>query len=153
MIWKSTSNKFKLGNTVKRIGSSWVDKGYKVEALGMVGVIQFIQESSEWPPQSGRVLPKQYFIHFPDLYKGTKRDGVLLGVVEEDLELVVHSDKFKHGDRFYYNEPINGIPKPTGTVSHRRTMYGDIGGGTYLVKYDNLLITDHNAYENYMVKI
>ena len=130
-------NKFKLGDTVKRIGGSWADKGYKVEALGMVGVIQFIQESSEWPPQSGRVLPKQYFIHFPDLYKGTKHDGVLLGVPEEDLELVVHSDKF------YYNEPINGIPKPTGTVSHRRTMYGDIGGGTYLVKYDNLLHLFH----------
>ena len=52
-------------------------------------VIQFNQESGEWPPQSGRVLPKQYFVHFPDLYKGTKHDGVLLGVPEEDLELVV----------------------------------------------------------------
>ncbi len=147
------SDKFKLGDTVKRIGSSLADKGSNVEAVGMVGVIKHISESSEWPPQSGTILPKQYFIHFPDLYKGTKHDGVLLGVPEEDLELVVHGDKFKHGDRFYYNEPINGIPKPTGTVSHKRNMYGDTGGGTYLVKYDNPLITEHNAYENYMVKI
>ena len=133
-------NKFKVGDTVKRVGSSWKEEGSDVEALGMVGIIKNITESSEWPPQSGRILPKLYFISFPDLYKGTEQEGTLLGVVEEDLELVgvvVVGNKFKKDDRFYYNKSINDIPNPTGTVLHKRDAYGDTLGGTYFVKYDD----------------
>ena len=46
------SNKFKVGDTVKRIGSCWEEECSDVEALGMVGlgwVIKNITESSEWP--------------------------------------------------------------------------------------------------------
>ena len=64
-----------------------------------------------------------------------------------------NNDKFKQGDRFYNIHPINGIEYPTGTVLHRRNMYGDNFGGTYMVKYDNIAITEHNANGNHMVKI
>lgn len=79
---------FKVGDTVKRIGSLH-NEGDTVEALGMTGEIVSIAPEGEWPPGSGRILPKIYFINFPDLYKGTRHEGVNLGVVEEDLELVV----------------------------------------------------------------
>ena len=82
-------NKFKVGDNVKRTGSSWSwSESKEVEALGMIGEIKFISPERE-SPESGRIIPKMYVIHFPNLYKGTKNEGTLLGVVEDDLELVV----------------------------------------------------------------
>jgi hypothetical protein len=154
-------NKFKLGDMVKRIGSSY-NEGSKVEALGMIGEIKNINESSEWPPQSGKMIPKMYFINFPDLYKGTKHEGVLLGVVEDDLELVPPQDaaalapahdKFKSGDRFYLKSSLDGVENPTGTILHKRTQYGPFKEGTYMVKFDDPTIKEHNVYGDDMVGI
>lgn len=78
----------KIGDNVKRTGSSW-SESKEVEALGMIGEIKNIIPKSEWPPNSGRIVPKMYFIHFPNLYKDTKHQGTLLGVVEGDLEIVI----------------------------------------------------------------
>ena len=77
----------KIGDKVKRVGSSF-NEGSKVEALGMIGVIKHITQEGEWPPNSGKIRPKMYFINFPNLYKGTEHEGTLLGVVGDDLELV-----------------------------------------------------------------
>ena len=55
----------------------------------MIGKIKFISHESEWPPKSGKIIPKMQVKHFPNLYKGTKHEGTLLGVVEDDLELLV----------------------------------------------------------------
>lgn len=82
-------NQLAVGDKVKRIGKTDVGEG--VEAFGMTGTIRNIEPRREWPPQSGRIVPKMYFIHFPELYKGTKYDGVQLGVVREDLERVVEA--------------------------------------------------------------
>lgn len=79
---------FKVGDNVKRTGSSW-SKSKEVEALGMIGEIKGISPEFEWPPESGKIIPKMYVIHFPNLYKGTKHEGTFLAVVEDDLELVV----------------------------------------------------------------
>lgn len=81
---------FKVSDTVKRIGvtTCGIDSP-PAEALGMTGKIINISPSKEWPPNSGQMVPKMYFINFPDLYKGTEHEGVLLGVIEADLELVV----------------------------------------------------------------
>ena len=81
-------DKFNIGDNVKRIGSSR-SESKEVEALGMIGEIKFISPEGEWPPNSGTIIPKMYAIHFPNLYKGTVHEGTLLGVVDEDLELVV----------------------------------------------------------------
>ena len=54
--------------------------------------LKFISLEKEWPPNSGRIIPKMYFIDFLDLYKGTNHEGTLLGVIEGDLELVTHID-------------------------------------------------------------
>ena len=73
---------FKIGDRVKRVGSSYSEGG-NVEALGMTGVIVDISPEGEW---FGRNIPKMYLIDFPDLYTGTEHEGVLLGVIEQDLE-------------------------------------------------------------------
>ena len=86
-VSKTTKNKFNVGDIVKRIGSSYYE-GASPEAMGMIGTVVSISESTEWPPNSGRIIPKLYFINFPELYKGTKHENVKLGVVGEDLELV-----------------------------------------------------------------
>ena len=78
---------FKIGDSVKRIRNTFSES--KVEALGLIGEIKHIAPVREMPPNSGRMIPKMYFIDFPDLYRGTEHEGVLLGVVEEDLELVI----------------------------------------------------------------
>ena len=38
----------------------------------MTGEIKHISKSLEWPPVSGRTIPKMYVIDFPELYKGTE---------------------------------------------------------------------------------
>jgi len=60
---------------------------------------------------------------------------------------------FNSGDRFYYNGSLEGVENPQGTVLHKREAYGNSYGGTYMVKYDNPKITEHNASGDFMVKI
>ena len=79
---------FEVGQNVKRTGSSYSESEV-VEALGMTGEIKFISSEREWPPNSGKIIPKMYVINFPELYPDSKHGDVLLGVVEEDLELVL----------------------------------------------------------------
>ena len=78
----------KIGMEVKRIGDKCTEGGNPAEAMGMIGTIISIRESYEWPPNSTNIIPKIYFIDFPDLYKGTQWEGVKLGVIKEDLEIV-----------------------------------------------------------------
>ena len=80
---------FKLGDKVKRTGTSY-SESKDIEAFGMTGEIKFISPEKEWPPNSGRIIPKMYFIDFPNLYKGTIHEGTLLGVIEDDLKIVTH---------------------------------------------------------------
>ena len=79
---------FGVGQNVKRTGSSYSESEV-VEALGMTVEIKFISSEREWPPNSGKIIPKMYVINFPELYPDSKHGDVLLGVVEEDLELVL----------------------------------------------------------------
>ncbi len=78
-----------IGNNVKRTGTSY-SESKDIEAFGMTGEIKFISLEREWPPNSGKIIPKMYFIDFPNLYKNTNYEGTLLGVIEGDLELVTH---------------------------------------------------------------
>ena len=48
---------FEVNDNVKRTGSSW-SESKEVEALGMIGEIKFISPESEWPPKSGKIIPK-----------------------------------------------------------------------------------------------
>jgi hypothetical protein len=58
---------------------------------------------------------------------------------------------FKENDIFYYNGILEGIQYPQGRVLHKRTAYGEGNGGTYMVKYDNPKITEHNASSDMML--
>ena len=69
-------------------------------------------------------------------------------------------EPFKSGDRFQQEMfDINGrAVLVSGTVLHRRNMYGPSMGGTYMVKYDNPTPTiskslDHNAYGDDMLRL
>jgi hypothetical protein len=78
--------KFEVGDMVRRVGDSFKE-GAVAEALGLIGTIDHFSPGGEWPPKSGKMAPDMYFIHFPELYKGTMYEGVMLGVVAEDLVL------------------------------------------------------------------
>jgi hypothetical protein len=86
-----TDLKFQIGDKVKRINGQNTGEG--VEAIGMIGEIKHIVPACEWPPNSGRFLPMMYSIHFPKLYEGTRYDGILLNVIEGDLELWLSEQK------------------------------------------------------------
>jgi hypothetical protein len=60
----------------------------------------------------------------------------------DQIDKFKHCDRFKHGDRFRIS--LNGNLE-YGSILHRRTMYGDAYGGTYMVEYDNPKIKIHNA--------
>lgn len=114
------SNKFQICDTVKRIRGTDIGEG--IEALGLIGVIKDISPEKEWPIGSSKILPKMYIIDFPELYKGTKYEGVLLGVPENDLELVSYleddkyeNQKFDKDDRF-----INTLNNKKGTICYLR---------------------------------
>jgi hypothetical protein len=74
-------NKFKIGDRIKRVGGQDLSDGIgPAEGVGMIGEIRHII-----PHENG--INMYYFIHFPDLYKGTEHSNVLLCVTEIDLEL------------------------------------------------------------------
>jgi len=82
--------KFRPNNIVKRIKGTNIT-GEIPEAIGMLGIIINIIPTGEFPLNSsgdvGRFLPLMYAIIFPELYKGTEQDGIMLLVPEEDLEI------------------------------------------------------------------
>lgn len=65
---------------------------------------------------------------------------------------------WKRGDRFFIQTPqsqefellYGPYRKVFGTVLHRRIMYGDSFGGTYMVKFDDPTFKEHNAYGDNM---
>jgi hypothetical protein len=66
-----------------------------------------------------------------------------------------YNGNFERGYRFKYKRPLYNrlLQKPklqTGTVEYRRYAYGSDRGGTYMVKYDDPTITEHNAYGDFM---
>lgn len=83
--------KYVVGMRVKRVKGDddvYVDGSiHRAEALGKYGIIKKIEEEREWPPGSGKMLPKTYSIDFENHYEGTKYEGVLINVIEDDLEL------------------------------------------------------------------
>jgi hypothetical protein len=81
-----TEHKFKLNDKVMKVRESYAT-GEGSEAVGLTGIIRGFSQGGEWPPNSGRLLPFMYTISFPELYKNTMYEGVMLNVVEEDLEL------------------------------------------------------------------
>lgn len=104
--------KYVVGMRVKRVKGDddvYVDGSiHRAEALDKYGIIKKIQEESEWPPGSGKMLPKTYSIDFENHYEGTKYEGVLINVIEDDLELaspkpIPTTDKLKK---------MEGIAKP-----------------------------------------
>jgi hypothetical protein len=92
MLGGAEAEKYVVGMRVKRVKGDddvYADGSiHRAEALGKYGIIKSIQEEKEWPPGSGKMLPKMYFIDFKNHYEGTKHEGVTIGVIEDDLELV-----------------------------------------------------------------
>ena len=80
---------FKIGSRVKRIKGADVRHAdgsmHPAEAIGKVGTILGIREEGEWPPNSGTILPKAYWVSFDNHYQGTKHEGVRIAVIAEDL--------------------------------------------------------------------
>ena len=149
-------DKFKVGDKVKRIKGNPVEDANgnmrPPEAVGMTGTIQFIQEAGEWPPGSGKIMPKRYVINFPELYKGTKYAGVMLGVIEEELELVpsfTTDSKFKVGDKvklwdstgiireLWVGSDVEKQSKIVGLDKYLvEILSGDVKGNTWVYGYD-----------------
>jgi hypothetical protein len=69
----------------------------------------------------------------------TMKDNSIITM--KDNSIITMKDKFKNGDRFRITLNNN---IEYGTVLHRRKMYGDAYGGTYMVEYDNPKIKNHN---------
>ena len=92
MFGGAEAEKYVVGMRVKRVKGDddvYADGSiHRAEALGKYGIIKSIQEEKEWPPGSGKMLPKMYFIDFKNHYEGTKHEGVTISVIEDDLELV-----------------------------------------------------------------
>lgn len=69
--------------------------------------------------------------------------------------------EWRKGDRFFILVPqhrdLESVHGPYravfGTVIHRRTMYGDSSGGTYMVKFDDPTLHDHNASGDQMLPV
>ena len=80
---------FTIGSRVKRIKGADVRHAdgstHPAEAIGKVGTILGIREEEEWPPNSGTILPKAYWVSFDNHYQGTKHEGVRIAVIAEDL--------------------------------------------------------------------
>ena len=58
---------------------------HPAEAIGKVGTILGIREEGEWPPNSGTILPKAYWVSFDNHYQRTEHEGVRIAVISEDL--------------------------------------------------------------------
>jgi len=92
MLGGAEAEKYVVGMRVKRVKGDddvYADGSiHRAEALGKYGIIKSIEEEREWPPGSGKMLPKMYVIDFKNHYEGTKHEGVTISVIEDDLELV-----------------------------------------------------------------
>ncbi len=92
MLGGAEAEKYVVGMRVKRVKGDddvYADGSiHRGEAIGKYGIIKEIREEEEWPPGSGKILPKAYIIDFKNHYEGTKHEGVLISVIEDDLEPV-----------------------------------------------------------------
>ena len=123
---KKNQNKFKVGDMVKRIGSSWNDGGsVNPEAMGLVGEIMFISESVD------NIIPKLYVINFPYLYKGTKHEGVLLSVPEKDLILFPLRNSSPINSSPINSSPINSSPINLLHTNEVNTVLPKLGHGCW----------------------
>ena len=127
---------FKVGDTVKRIGKGLYDGLAKPDDLGegygLIGIVDRICEQEEWPPKSGRILPKLYFVKFDSF-------TFQIGIIEEHLILVHLADVLRVNDRVivqtYGCVLKDGYITKLWAGSHEEKTSGRYGLDKYFVQF------------------
>ena len=129
-----SANNFKVGSRVKRIKGTDIRHAngsmHPAEAIGKVGTIKRISEE----------VPKKYWIDFDDHYQGTRHEGVLIGVIAEDLIAILSTPKSRYlpGQRI-----INTLNNKLGVIvrlrddRHEMTYNWPYGRYNYSINYDD----------------